>query len=261
MSNLNQSWTDRVADVQRDLTDIRDETAAIDRQREQLRIERNTFATNSKAEKMRCQEDMRALEAGASVTAGQLQSAAERRAEAERIAAQAQHDYQDLLHLMNEIKSVESSLAAREIPAEALERESGLWCTEEEALRDRMRAVERDIVEQRRAGAEAVRSAEEEARHAEGELHAARMARNADEGTGPFVFSDAVARQHADLIELDCAVAMTGVDGRVRKGRSASGRNVNVNSRKGSLAGNNSTNVPPQPLQQRRVNIVDEDAS
>ena len=248
MTHLVQQWKDRLAEVQSELRGVTDETAAIQRQREQLQAERNSFSAACKSEKIKLQAEMKSLESRAASIDDRLAKAAARKAEADSIMSAASTEYSlDLVQLMNEVKAAEAALARREVPAEALERESMLWCTEEEQLRSRMQGVERVIVEQRHAATSAVARAEDEARRAESELHAVRMARDANEGLGPFVFADSVVAQFPDMLVPPCTHLDVETGGRHRKGRSASGALLNKpGSRTGSAA--------PKPLQQRPTN-------
>jgi hypothetical protein len=124
----------------------------------------------------------------------------QRKAAAEAQLQAAVHEYNGpITALVQAIKAEDAALRSREVPAEVLAREAAVWAPEEQRLRDAIREAESALAEQRRSSTAALQLAEQEAVQAEGALHAARMARSADEGTTPFRFDSATVAQFPEL--------------------------------------------------------------
>jgi hypothetical protein len=220
MSRLDNTWKERVEEVEKELKAIKAETAQLTQQLEELKRNRNQFAVDSKAEKQKIHNDMNTLQAEAAAHAKTLAQAEERKAKAQQIIDACQREYEiEFMSMKRQIEQIENEMNSREIPTESLTLESELWGSEEESLRQQMKAIEREILEQRNASEAAKRAANEEKNRAEREVHNARMERDAEEGKGPFVFSDSIVAQYPDLFRYS-----QDAGSRFRKGRSASGR-------------------------------------
>jgi DNA repair exonuclease SbcCD ATPase subunit len=181
-AKLLEQWQDRVAEVEAQITAIRDELQAVDEQKKRLEETRDDFARREQTAKRTLRGELQQLEAVVHSVSEANKAATQQKADTERAAAAAQAGYDELTKTVKTLQRQEKALKGREDLGAVLESESALWEQEETQMRDEIRRLEDAVDCQRKELKQAVKDKQAQLKEAEADLKTARQRRDPSEG-------------------------------------------------------------------------------
>jgi DNA repair exonuclease SbcCD ATPase subunit len=181
-AKLLEQWQDRVAEVEAQITAIRDELQAVDEQKKRLEETRDDFARREQTAKRTLRGELQQLEAVVHSVSEANKAATQQKADTERAAAAAQAGYDELTKTVKTLQRQEKALKGREDLGAVLESESALWEQEETQMRDEIRRLEEAVDGQRKELKQAVKDKQAQLKEAEADLKNARQRRDPTEG-------------------------------------------------------------------------------